>query len=483
MNTDQANAGLICGLLFLVPAFANSSDCAPCHREIYDRYRRTAMARSSGATEGAFPEASFAGYRVHDNILEFDGAKKALPYFVGSGATARSYLIAAEGFLFEAPVALYSRTQKWDLAPGYEKYGYPYVTRPILPGCLTCHASFLQPVAGTQNGFRTPPFLEGGVACERCHGKSETHFLNPAKLSAERRDSVCSQCHLSGEVRVMRAGMDWQSYHPGDRLSDSVTAFLRAGARGMQVTSHVENLAQSRCKQASGDRLWCGTCHDPHGVPDAVEIRRKCAGCHVARPCKGDDCTGCHMPKGGVTDAQHVVYTDHSIPRRARASNGLSKDAELVAFGAKASGRDVGLAYAIAGQPGRAVKLLEEAERKASGDVEVLIYLAEIYRNGNQADRAEALYRRALRLDGSEVTAAVGLGAILFQKGRYREAIPLWEGALARNPGLDLTRTNLAMAQWQAGDLRSAEATLVKGLELSPGFRPAADLLRKLGAR
>jgi len=190
------------------------------------------------------------------------------------------------------------------------------------------------------------------------------------------------------------------------------------------------------------------------------------------------------MPKAGVTDAQHVVYTDHSIPRRARAAGGASKDAALVAFGGgRASGRDLGLAYAIAGQPARAVKLLEEAERKTPEDVEVLIYLAEIYRNGNQGDRAEALYRRALRLDGTHVTATVGLGAILFQKGRFREAIPLWEGALSRNPGLDLTRTNLAMALWQAGDLRSAEATLVKGLELSPGFRPAAELLRRLRAR
>src|SRR4051812_30766687 len=240
MSTDKTNAVFICVYLCSSAAYAGSSDCATCHREIYERYRQMPMARSSGATEGTFPAASFAAYRVHDNVLEFGGAKKALPYFVGSGATARSFLIASDGFLFEAPVAFYSRTQKWDLAPGYEKYGYPYVTRPILPGCLTCHASFLQPVAGTQNGFRTPPFLEGGVACERCHGKSGTHFLNPTKLAPERRDSICSQCHLSGEVRVMRAGTDWQSYHPGDRLSDSVTAFVRPGAGGMQVTSHVE---------------------------------------------------------------------------------------------------------------------------------------------------------------------------------------------------------------------------------------------------
>src|SRR5712692_625041 len=153
MNTNNTNAVLICVYLCSSAAYAVSSDCAQCHRKIYDRYQRTPMARSSGATEGALAPASFAGYRVHDDVLEFDNWEKALPYFVGSGNTARSYLIAAEGFLFEAPVAFYARTKKWDLAPGYERYGYPYVTRPILPGCLTCHASFLPPVAGTQKGF------------------------------------------------------------------------------------------------------------------------------------------------------------------------------------------------------------------------------------------------------------------------------------------------------------------------------------------
>jgi predicted CXXCH cytochrome family protein len=440
---------------------------------------RSPMARSSGAVTGSLGPAAFGEYRIAGRSMEMGGWKKEFAYFVGSGATARGYLIAADGFLFEAPVAYYPLTKKWALAPGYERYGYPYVTRPILPGCLTCHATSLQPTANTQNGYRAPPFLEGGVACERCHAKTATHYANPAKLAADRRDSICAQCHLSGEARVMRAGADWQSYRPGDRLSDSTTVFVRPGGSAMQVTSHVENLAQSRCKQSSSDRLWCGTCHDPHGAPDVAAIQRTCQGCHVCKAKQTARCIECHMPKSPVGDAQHVVYTDHSIPLRPRALKPPSKDAELVVFGGgKPSPRDLGLAYAIAGQPDRARLLLESAP--LDRDPEAQVYLAEIYRIAGDIARAAPLYERALAADPAQVTAMVGLGAIRFQQQRDAEAIRLWSDALARNPGLDLTRTNLAMAQWRSGDRAGAQTTLRKGLDLSPGFRPAIDLLQKL---
>src|SRR5579864_4074056 len=50
-----------------------------------------------------------------------------------------------------------------------------------------------------------------------------------------------------------------------------------------KVISHSEQLALSRCKQMSGDGMWCGTCHDPHHEPvDAVPYyRSKCLTCHA----------------------------------------------------------------------------------------------------------------------------------------------------------------------------------------------------------
>jgi Tfp pilus assembly protein PilF len=330
-------------------------------------------------------------------------------------------------------------------------------------------------------------------------------IVNPAKLSPDRRDSICSQCHLAGETRVFRPGKDWRSFIPGDRLADSTTVFVRAreGA-GITVTGHVEKLAQSACQRASKERLWCGTCHDPHAVPKPAEraawFRAKCLGCHQGADCREmaaarqkaqDDCTSCHMPKAQTTDAQHVVLTDHSIPRRPRAPSPTARrDNDLVPFGGgRASERDLALAYAVVAQRdgsptylARARDLLQKAEREYRDDVEVLVSLAELYRNSDQFDSAVPLYERAIRLSPEQVTAPVGLGGIRMQRGEYAEAIRLWEDALAKNAGLELVRTNLALCYWRTGDLSAAERHLVKAVDLGPGFAPAANLLRDLRA-
>src|SRR5205807_6665491 len=98
------------------------------------------------------------------------------------GAAGRSYLYGAGGFLYEAPVAWYSAKARWDLAPGYEQYDHLFMTRGVEPGCLECHASRLRPAPGTRNGYRWPPFEEGGIACERCHGAGDDHVRGKGKM-------------------------------------------------------------------------------------------------------------------------------------------------------------------------------------------------------------------------------------------------------------------------------------------------------------
>jgi hypothetical protein len=439
------------------------------------------MAQSMGvpAQSATFTDRSGFTYTISGRSLTLTKADlkatKRLAYSIGSGAAARSYLIEDDGFLYQAPVTFYSRDKKLDLAPGYHTYGYPYLTRPIQPGCLTCHASGLHPIDGTANRYAAPPFDEPGIACERCHGDVDSHdrIVNPARLAPDRRDSVCAQCHLSGIARVYRPGADWRTYRPGDRLSDSALTFVRADAvPGMTVTSHVENLAQSACKRASGDKLWCGSCHDVHTG------RATCQGCHEPSGCgRGPDCIGCHMPKSTVRDAQHVVYTDHSIPRRPRPAPAAPPTrGPLVLFGSGTpTDRDLGLAYAIAGDRDRAAPLLASA---SPDDREALVYLADIDR-----PHAEVLYRRVLTLDPHNISALVGLGAILFERGDFPEAIRLWGDAATRSPGLVLTRTNLAMAYWRSGDRAAARATLDRVLTLSPAFQPALDLLKAFVGR
>ncbi len=511
--------------------WAGSAACARCHGDIYRSYLQTPMAASAGTpgngTAESFERAAFTHmasgfrYRVRREgkgySLEFERAggempvrgKVALDFFVGSGSVARSYVWSAGGFLFEAPVAYYAADRAWNLQPGYSQYSYPFLTRPIAAGCLECHASRVQPLEGTLNGFASPPFLESGVACERCHGPGAEHaagrgpIVNPARLDAERRDSVCEQCHLSGEERVVRAGRERQPFVAGERLADYARVFVRRDASaGMKVTSHAENLEQSACRQASGARLWCGSCHDPHKLPRNAEradwFRSKCEACHQpgdcgetvsARKAKGDDCTACHMPKGSVADAEHVVYTDHSIPRRPRAVVAASPPAELVPFGGgEAAPRDAGMAYAmLADRTGsesarkRSFDLLREAQLE--NDSRALIYLGDHYRRLNDDASAIPLYERAKELDPAQATAASVLGAIRMERGEVAGAVSLWREALSRNPGLVLVRFNLANALIRTGDLQAAQRELERTLEFNPSFAAAARLLDEIRKR
>ncbi len=434
-----------------------------------------------------------------------------LSYFIGSGAAARTFLIQDNGFLFESPVTYYHQSASWKPSPGLETVDYPYLTRPVVPGCLQCHASGIQPNAGTLNGYTAQPFQENGVACERCHGPGSEHIakhskmVNPAKLAPAARDSVCAQCHLSGEVRVSRPGKEGNALTPGGLLSDDLTVFVRTGSpTDVRVTSHVENLAQSACKRASADKLWCGTCHDPHTAPEpaqkAAYFRGKCLSCHQTQDCRaakearlanGDDCTACHMPRGPASDIQHVVFTDHSI-RRKPSVGGVAPSANsaLEPYPSYISTtRDLGLAYAVvalrdrnASDRDRAFPLLKQATAEGTADTVALAYLAEFYRDAKDDAHALPLYQQVWRMDKTQYAAAAALGAYQMQSGNLAEAIQLWRAALALNPAMTLVRVNLANALLRSGNTAEARTAVEQALRFNPASPEARALLSRITA-
>ena len=517
-----------------------SKVCSGCHSEIYRSYSATGMSRTSGKVGvGEFREnfepPNFkddrlgveyrvsqvqGGYRLQFSRPD-SGAEgqRLLGWFIGSGRVGRSYFSSLDGFLFQSPVSYYTLAGKWDVSPGYQRYPSINLTRAVETGCLQCHASRLQPVAGTQNRFADLPFLEGGVGCERCHGPGRNHVLkmssgnrkgapqivNPSKLDPARRDSVCAQCHLTGAARIARLRAKREPYRPGELLSDYSAFFVWAGSESaaLSVNSHVERLQQSLCKRASGDRLWCGSCHDPHSEPKQASefYRARCQKCHQPSACKEtaaarrklqDDCVACHMPKSPVRDAEHAVYTDHSIPRRPRASEGSAAVGRLLTeFWRRPAtvedDRDLGLAYAsVAGTDSslrqRAIELLSKAEARRPDDVPVLTQLAQLHDQAGNEDLAIALCERILRLDPAQVSVAINLGTYYIQRGRTGEAVLLWADALSRNPGLTGARINLAVAQFKRGDLAAAEAALVKALEYDPDHETARKMLSGIRA-
>ncbi len=156
--------------------------------------------------------------------------------------------------------------------------------------------------------------------------------MNPAKLSPERRDAVCMQCHLEGKVAIERPGRHAYEFQPGESLSDYIRYYVLAGdqAGGLGGVSQVEAMAQSVCKRKSGDAMSCTSCHDPHYEPPAEErvsyYREKCLACHGDALCEQAPspisltARSCHMPAAASTDVAHTQVTDHRIPRHPEAA-------------------------------------------------------------------------------------------------------------------------------------------------------------------
>jgi Flp pilus assembly protein TadD len=507
------------------PAYVGNQACLACHHSIQQSYSRTAMARTSGPAlpnliEGSFRHApSGVEYRVFKDddraLLSYARSQdpnlngtQLLKYYVGSNTRGRTFLFEIDGFLYQAPLNYYAEKKLWDMSPGYEKLKEMELNHSVTPSCLFCHASGVQPnVRGTLNRFGGDVFRQDGVGCERCHGPGGDHvkgngpMINPARLTGERRDGVCFQCHLEGQAGILKPGKRLEDYRPGERLSDYVTTFVVADAArgGLGAVSHVESLEQSVCKGKSGDALSCITCHDPHRPPNPAEragyFRAKCLGCHVALAERHHpdqpDCTACHMPRRESTDVGHTVVTDHRIPRRAtnEGREPWAPGRRLVPFGnARTDARDLGLAYADVAERGdefarqEALRLLEEARPRYPADPALLTRLGYLYQTRGDLDRAASSYEQALAADPDRAIAAANLGVIYASRGQLNLSLPLWRRAFENNPQLSDLGLNLSRALCAAGEGRGAREVLERVMRHNPDLGAARRLRADLSA-
>ena len=523
----------------LFGAEANATDskvCGQCHAEIYQRYAATPMALTSGTVDSSnapIPkeieftdsnrgthfrlEQSAEGAIVHFSKGGSEGERR-LDYFIGAGVMGRSYASDIDGFLFQSPVAYYSSTAQWDLSPGFEATDRLAMMRPIEPACLTCHGSGLRMVAGTVNGYQKPVFVESGVSCERCHGAGDVHvarmktkkndqgsgIVNPAKLNFAERDSICAQCHLTGEMRIAKTGRVAE-YVAGQKLFDSTSIFLWSNGTHQPVAnSHFEQLVQSACWRRSNSKLWCGTCHDPHTtVAEGARTkyyRERCLTCHTLnapgcsapaqlRRAATDDCVSCHMPSKAIGAVQHSAQTDHTILRIPRKDHEApAADASLIPFpGSSAGHRELALAYASEALAHnnrtwgtRAISLLKETLAAYPDDAVAAEQLAQLYDRAGRAAAACELFGKAVRESLPGVGALVNFGNCQADRGDMDAAMTSWSQALRRNPGLEAARLNLAVAQYRSGNIEAARANLRTALKYDPFSQRARELLQSI---
>ena len=509
--------------------YVGNQACAKCHSSIYKSYEQTPMAHASGvATHNLIPAdfthaRSGVHYRIYADSgrawLSFDRngdnplhGKRELLYYIGSGQRGLTYLFADDGFVFESPINWYGDKRVWDMTPAYQADPEMPLNLPAHTSCLHCHVSGMRPpVDGTENQYQMPLLTHSGISCERCHGPGGAHIkggpmVNPAKLSPERRDAICMQCHMEGRVSVERTGKHIYQFRPGDSLSDYVRYYvLNDSSSRLGAVSQVEALAQSDCKRKSGDAMSCTSCHDPHSSPPAAEratyFRGKCLACHGAEfgakhhP-EQKDCTACHMPASASTNVAHTEVTDHRIPRLAKVSlqqmesaQASSEEPQFVPFPnsqeAQDDLRDLALAWESLANTGvdaarqQAERLLRSSANAFPNDAPTLRALGYEEQIHGDIPGAQKLYRHALALDPNLIDAA-NLGVIEARDGYFPEAVELLRAAFERAPGSSGTGMNLARVLCLAGQLDEARATTSRVLEFNPDMNAAKRFLRNL---
>lgn len=345
--------------------YVDDVSCGSCHAKIVETYRHVGMSKSfyrprqSDAIEnfdklpfrhapsGDVMELRWRSGRLVFRRWRLDASGKPIRLFeqpvewiLGSGHHARTYLYQTpNGELYQLPLAWYSQTREWGMAPGYDRPDHEGVLRRARVECLFCHNAYADlPKNAVAGYWRDQNFLAQlpeGVGCQRCHGPGAEHvrkassgasdaevraaIVNPAKLDPTRRNDVCYECHLQPSIAfpgIRRFGRDINSFRPGEPLPSYVLhldikdAEIAPGDR-FEINHHPYRLEQSRCFRESGGKLSCLSCHDPH--KKTADVRPVCMSCHANAHRASEDCVACHMPKHRTQDVVRVVMTDHRI--------------------------------------------------------------------------------------------------------------------------------------------------------------------------
>ncbi len=563
-------------------AYVGDATCATCHEELYASYQTHGMAQSLYPLTAENAVEDFSGVEVRHEPTGFvyvaqrdgdrfvqeeyrvgpDGARdhqltREMTHVVGSGSAARTYLAEEGGRLYQLPLTWYTQADggagRWGLSPGYAEENARF-DRTVPERCMACHNGTSEPVPFADGKYAS---LATGIGCESCHGPGALHaearlgqpdapdsvdvtIVNPKWLATDLRLDVCQQCHLNGEVSVLREGETAQSYRPGRPLSAHRAVFALAtdDPNRVSVISHADRMRQSACFQESV-AMDCVTCHNPHeGFRDKGPqyFNATCQTCHApdalqaAMPtpaakeqhAAGANCFSCHMPKVVADDVPHASFTDHRI--RVVGDDrvvGTATSGDLRPYfeADREDGVEEGMAYVIYARQGggaaafrRGVSLLEQRldERPEAGEGQYLLGYAYLQTNrasqavaplqralavsenperlnalaqayeqtGRPPADAEKLYARAVALQPAAADVRVNYGRLLEAQGRLSEAVRQYRAAIAEEPWLAQAHVLLGGALAKGGDLPGAVAALREAVTLEPD---QADALTNLG--
>jgi predicted CXXCH cytochrome family protein len=479
--------------------------CAPCHAKETAAFLKSPMGNSLAPPspladgrvkrESSGVEISISGRQgrmVHSLSTNGLTAEYPVAYQIGAGKIGYTYLVRIGDYLYESPASWY-RQHGWDTSPGYQNMASPDFDRLIDSTCLFCHADngkFLGSDGRRYSGAALNP-----IGCDRCHGPGEEHarlpsannIINPSKLPPRARNSICEQCHLEGENRLLNPGKTWRDFHPGEELErTAVTYLLTENNQQLKAVEQAEQLALSKCVRAGSGKLWCATCHNPHGpaADRASQIRDVCRSCHATLSkevhAAVTECVSCHMARLTPDDIPHTASTDHRILRRpAPLPNDAGIRAEITAWQdppAQFRARDLAVAALVIGgthgltalrQTG--VDLLEALQKPArENDPEVLSSLVSIGLQRRELDQAREFARRATEVQPDSGFASLNLALVLQNSGDEVGAERQLLHTIDLDPSLQPAWVNLVFLYEKQGRQADRIALLNRYLKWSP---------------
>jgi Tfp pilus assembly protein PilF len=313
------------------------------------------------------------------------------------------------------------------------------------------------------------------------------------------------ECHFEGTAAVEQRGKHLYEFRPGEQLSEYVHYFVLKDnlPQPLAALSQFEALSLSACKRRTGDRMWCGTCHDPHSRPAAAEkaayYRSKCLQCHTEsfaakHHSNKPDCIGCHMPFLPSKDVAHTQSTDHRILRYPTIlplqDEPPRSQTRLEAFPSNAASlvttRDLALAWetlaerGVSGADRDAEEFLRKALKETPDDPRLMSSYAFVEQKHGKPKEARELYQHALQLRPNANTAATNLGILEAQTGDLQQAVQLWQRAFERVPYRSAIGMDLALAFCAANQKAESRRYLERVLEFNPDYAVARQMLARL---
>lgn len=498
---------------FLMPCGAQQTPvCASCHRAIWETYRQTGMGRSfyrptaenmRGVNNATYyHKASDSYFKILERSGKFvqrrhqlDRAgretnvlEKQIDFIMGSGNHARTYLHrTARNTLLELPLGWYADKGGYvAMNPGYDRADHDGFRRKVAYECMSCHNAYPKIPSGHERPFAEPVYadpLPEGIDCARCHGSGDAHvkmavtagaqredirkaIVNPARLSRDRREEICIQCHLettsfplpNSLPRYDRGPFDFQ---PGEALSTAWLFFDHAPQAGrgdkFEIVNAVYRMRKSKCYTESKGALECRSCHNPHDVPRGeravANYDAACRNCHARTAhAERSGCADCHMPKRRTEDVVHSLATDHLIQRNKPAGDLLAERAERHEVGEKAYRGEVVLYY-----PGKL---------PPSPENELYLGLAQTIEESNLRGGIQRLAAALAKYPAARAEFYVGLAEAWRAGGQMEKAVPLYREAVRRDPKLVFAWQQLGSAMRALGSLDESTVTLKRALAL-----------------